>query len=312
MKPTSLLALVLIGALACTVHAPGSSEEAGGLANGSFTAELDGFRIHYEVHGRGPVLMTLPNSWGLSLQALRAMYRPLEERLTLVYFDPRGMGGSGPVREDADRGRAAVRADFEALRQHLGLAKVNVLGWSNGAINLIWLAHDHPETLLSALFLHGIASFTGEDMKELSREHPDLMNAYAAFQKEVSDPDMPVSEKTARQRRMMLEVYFPTLFADRAAAPAASRRCSGRPSSAGPTRTTRTASPSSTPGTCSPPSPSGASSWPVPTTWRHRRRWRCSPTACPTPSSWCSGTAGTSRPWKSRPPSRPPSTSSWE
>jgi proline iminopeptidase len=227
MKPTSLLALVLIGALACTVHAPGSSEEAGGLANGSFTAELDGFRIHYEVHGRGPVLMTLPNSWGLSLQALRAMYRPLEERLTLVYFDPRGMGGSGPVREDADRGRAAVRADFEALRQHLGLAKVNVLGWSNGAINLIWLAHDHPETLLSALFLHGIASFTGEDMKELSREHPDLMNAYAAFQKEVSDPDMPVSEKTARQRRMMLEVYFPTLFADRAAAPAALEKVFG-------------------------------------------------------------------------------------
>ena len=38
MKPTSFLALVLVGALGCTVHAPGPSDEAGGLANGSFTA----------------------------------------------------------------------------------------------------------------------------------------------------------------------------------------------------------------------------------------------------------------------------------
>jgi proline iminopeptidase len=227
MKPTSFLALVLIGTLGCTVHAPGPSDEAGGLANGSFTAELDGFRIHYEVHGRGPVLMTLPNSWGLSLQALRAMYGPLEERLTLVYFDPRGMGGSGPVREDADRGRAAVRADFETLRQHLGLAKVNAIGWSNGAINLIWLAHDHPETLSSALFLHGVASFTEEDMKATARDHPELMKAYAALLKQVSDPDMPVAEKTALQRKVWLEDYFPILFADRAAAPAALERVFG-------------------------------------------------------------------------------------
>ena len=68
--------------------------------------------------------MALTNSWGLSLEALRAMYRPLEEKLTLVYFDPRGMGGSGPVREESDRGLAAVRADFQALRAHLKLQKV--------------------------------------------------------------------------------------------------------------------------------------------------------------------------------------------
>jgi proline iminopeptidase len=228
MTPTPLRALALVGTLAgCTVHAPGPSEEPSGLANGSFTAALDGFRIHYEVHGRGPALMTLPNSWGLSLQALRAMYRPLEERLTLVYFDPRGIGGSGPVREDADRGRAAVRADFEALRQHLGLARVNAIGWSNGAINLIWLAHDHPETLSSALFLHGVASFSAEDMKAAAQEHPELMKAYAALLREVSDPDMPVAEKTARQRKMWLEDYFPTLFADRAAAPAALEKVFG-------------------------------------------------------------------------------------
>src|SRR5512134_1465289 len=124
------LALLVLGftavaiAAACTVRAPEKETPPGALASGSFTAELNGFRIHYEVHGQGPALMALTNSWGLSLEALRAMYRPLEERLTLVYFDPRGMGGSGPVHEDADRGMEAVRADFQALRAHLKLERV--------------------------------------------------------------------------------------------------------------------------------------------------------------------------------------------
>ncbi|HYN03208.1 MAG TPA: alpha/beta hydrolase, partial [Vicinamibacteria bacterium] len=128
LEVSPLALLVAAWAAACTAQAPEAKRSAsvtGGLANGSFTAELNGFRIHYEVHGQGPVLMALTNSWGLSLEALRAMYRPLEEKLTLVYFDPRGMGGSGPVRDESDRGLAAVRADFQALRAHLKLEKVN-------------------------------------------------------------------------------------------------------------------------------------------------------------------------------------------
>jgi proline iminopeptidase len=158
--------------------------------------------------------MTLPNSWGLSLEGLRAMYRPLEERLTMVYFDPRGMGGSEAVREDAERGLAAVRADFEALREHLGLETVNAIGWSNGAVNLIWLAHEHPETLSSAIFLHGMASFTEEDAATLQETRPELMAAYTRFMEEMSDPELSAEEKTARQRQMWLEEYFPMLFAD--------------------------------------------------------------------------------------------------
>ena len=180
---------------------------AGGLANGSFTADLNGFRIHYEVHGQGPVLMALTNSWGLSLEALRAMYRPLEEKLTLVYFDPRGMGGSGPVRQDADHGLAAVRADFQALRAHLKLEKVNAIGWSNGAINLIWLAQEHPETLSSAVFVHGMASLGVEDMVAMQAQHPAPTRSYGALMAAVSKPaahrrrsDRPAAEDVARGR----------------------------------------------------------------------------------------------------------------
>jgi pimeloyl-ACP methyl ester carboxylesterase len=208
----------LVALAACTARAPEakpSPSAAPGLANGSFTAELNGFRLHYEVHGQGPVLMALTNSWGLSLEALRAMYRPLEKKLTLVYFDPRGMGGSEPVREESDRGLAAVRADFQALRAHLRLERVNAIGWSNGAINLIWLAHEHPETLSSAIFLHGMASMTEQDNAEVEAKYPELMKKYVALLAAVKRPGLSVAEQNALQRKMWLEDYFPVLFADR-------------------------------------------------------------------------------------------------
>ena len=215
LDPFVLALLAVAVATACTVKAPGKAPSSSPeLANGSFVAELNGFRIHYEVHGQGPVLMALTNSWGLSLEALRAMYRPLEERLTLVYFDPRGMGGSGAVREESDRGLAAVRADFQALRSHLEIEKVNAIGWSNGAINLIWLAHERPETLSSAIFVHGVASSGPEDTKAVQAQHPELMKKYVALMNAEAKPGLSVAEQNALQRKMWLEDYFPVLCAD--------------------------------------------------------------------------------------------------
>ena len=75
---------VLFSVLSCA----GDQAPEPGLENGSFTAELDGRTVHYEVHGTGPVLMTVPNSWGLSLEGLRAMYRPLEAHAILAERPP--------------------------------------------------------------------------------------------------------------------------------------------------------------------------------------------------------------------------------
>lgn len=192
-----------------------------GLENGSFMAELNGFNIHYEVHGRGPVLMTVPNSWGLTLAGLRALFRPLEERVTVVYFDPRGMGESDPIREDSDMGMAAVRQDFDALRRHLGLDTVNAIGWSNGCTNLVMLASEYPDTLDGAIFLHGIASFGPEDMAEFVSAHPRLLELYTRYQQEVvASDELSAEEKTARLRTLWMNDYFPLLFADPEEAPA--------------------------------------------------------------------------------------------
>jgi proline iminopeptidase len=209
------------------------------LANGSFKAEIGGRTIHYEVHGRGPVLMTLTNSWGLTLDGLRGLYRPLEDRLTLVSFDPRGMGSSSPARTDLDRGMAAVREDFDALRRHLGIERANVIGWSNGAMNLQLLASEHPETIESAIFLHGIASYTREDMEAFAKKFPEMTARFVAFQKEQQDPQRTDDERTARQKAFWMAEYFPFLLADpKASRPKLEEAFRGQPFSAPHTRQT--------------------------------------------------------------------------
>lgn len=184
------------------------------LANGSFDATLDGRPVHYEVHGTGPVLMALTNSWGLTSDAMRRLFRPLESKLTMVYFDPRGMGRSGPARTDADRGMATVREDFDALRRHLKIEQANVIGWSNGAMNLLLLATDKPATLRTAIVVHGVASNTQEDLEAFMAKYPDMTARYLAFQKELADPALTDAQRTERVRRMWLDDYFPFLLAD--------------------------------------------------------------------------------------------------
>jgi proline iminopeptidase len=222
MKILTGIALIMgVVALAgCAPAEPPPAEEPAsqGLENGSFTANLNGFDIHYEVHGRGPVLMTLPNSWGLSFEGLRNLYRPLEEKLTMVYFDPRGMGESADIRDESDMGLEAVRSDFQALREHLGLASVAVIGWSNGAMNLIPLAAERPETIDAAIFLHGAASFTAEDYAAIAAKYPELIEASKEFDQQMQNAELSAEEKTSALRATWLGEWFPLSFADRTAA----------------------------------------------------------------------------------------------
>jgi pimeloyl-ACP methyl ester carboxylesterase len=210
MLRVSTLVIVIVTAVAA---GPARAADAP-LANGSFTADLGGRKVHYEVHGQGPVLMTLTNSWGLTGEGLRGLYRPLEEKLTLVYFDPRGMGTSGPARTDADRGMAAVREDFRALQKHLKIGKANVIGWSNGAMNLLLLATETPDALARAIFVHGIASFGKEDMVAFGERFPDVTRRFSEFGKQMADPKLTDADRTAMQKKMWMGEYFPFLLKD--------------------------------------------------------------------------------------------------
>jgi proline iminopeptidase len=176
------------------------------LENGSFDAQLDGFRIHYEVHGSGPVCMVMPVSWGMSHEGMRGFLKGLEPYLTMVYFDPRGLGRSEEVREESDRSLAAVRADFDALRQHLGLEKVILLGWSNSGFNSIKYAGTHPDAVSRLLLLH--------TFHEIKPEWLEGFKTFAARMRELMTPDRSEDDLNGLMRRMLTEEWPPAMLHD--------------------------------------------------------------------------------------------------
>ena len=184
------------------------------LENGDFTAEIGDVSIHYVVSGSGPPVMVLTNSWGITVDGLQSLFSRLEDDFTMIYFDPRGMGGSGRVREDADMGMAAVRTDFDNLRQHLGLEQVRAIGWSNGAGNLIYHAAQYPETISHAVFLHGIVRFGPEDLGSITESYPELSAAFEPIYQELADESLSDDERDTRWKRFVVETWFPELFAD--------------------------------------------------------------------------------------------------
>ncbi len=228
---TTLLALIGVAGCGDSSHKtdPGTSGYAedtdqtvtsSTLDNGDFTADVEGRRVHYVVSGSGPALMVLPNSWGITIEGLQGLFGGLEDEFTLVYFDPRGMGGSGEIEEEADMGMAAVRTDFDRIRSHLGLDQVRVIGWSNGAQNLVYLAAEYPDTITHAVFLHGVPRFGPEDMAPIVERYPDLTAAFGAIQQELANESMSDAEKDSKWKSFVIETWFPELFAD----PEAGRR----------------------------------------------------------------------------------------
>jgi pimeloyl-ACP methyl ester carboxylesterase len=223
---TIALASSILITLACGQPAPPAEDpetvaEPTALEEGAFDAEIGGRTIHYEVRGNGPAVMVVTNSWGVTIPGLRGMLGGLEDRLTMIYFDPRGLGGSSPITEDSDMSMAAVREDFDRLRQHLGLDSVNAIGWSNGATNLILLAAERPETIDAAVFVHGAASFGAQDMTLMAQRYPEFAEMYMAFTREMADESVSDEIKTVRMREMWLEEYFPMVTGDpESAAPA--------------------------------------------------------------------------------------------
>ena len=104
----------------------------------------DGTVLSYRTLGTGPVVVCVPGG-----PARDSVYfgnlGGLDAKRTLVIYDNRGTGASAHA-SNVDSYRADHLAeDLEALRQHLGLERMNVLGHSGGAqIAVLYAARRKP------------------------------------------------------------------------------------------------------------------------------------------------------------------------
>jgi len=104
----------------------------------------DGRKLAYKRTGSGPTLVCHGGGPGFSSLYLGDL-GGLDERLELILLDPRGTGGSD---RPADPRAYAIEDyvdDLEALRRHLGLERIDLLGHSHGGMVAITYAARHPE-----------------------------------------------------------------------------------------------------------------------------------------------------------------------
>ena len=175
------LVVLLWGAVA--IEAAGSAP----MAVGEHEAVLNGVRLHYTVSGSGPVLLAHSGGPGMDARTWDDL-AGIDGFATVVVLHPRGSGLSG----DAPNGSYALAdyaADIEALRQHLGVDQIALLGWSHGGMVAMQYAAAYPEAV-SRLILYSTSAYLGEFLEDIEaavqryRDQPWFDDAYAALQDE--------------------------------------------------------------------------------------------------------------------------------
>ena len=108
----------------------------------SFTT-ADGRKLTYRKLGHGPVLVCHPGGPGFSSTYFGDL-AALWEQFTLVMLNPRGTAGSERPADPRAYQIDDYVADLEALRAHLGLERMLLLGHSHGGVAAMAYAAAHP------------------------------------------------------------------------------------------------------------------------------------------------------------------------
>ena len=115
-------------------------------------ASYDGTELSYRVAGDGPPLVGLPGGPGRAVDYLGDL-GGLAQSHRLILLDSRGVGSSDDPADPATFGVDRLVADVEALRAHLGLDRMALLGHSAGAILATLYAAAFPERLSRLILL---------------------------------------------------------------------------------------------------------------------------------------------------------------
>jgi 3-oxoadipate enol-lactonase len=124
-------------------------------------AELNGFEIHYDVHGEGEPLLCV-HGLGCDRRAWGLQVEPFSRQFQTVFFDNRDVGRSS--RATHDYTTADMAGDVLALADHLELASFHLLGISLGGMVSQHVALTAPERVrtLTLAVTHGGVQKAGQ------------------------------------------------------------------------------------------------------------------------------------------------------
>ena len=124
----------------------------------------EGLTLSYERRGSGPLLVCHPGGPGGSAAEFLD-FAGLDDTFELVLHSPRGSHGSDPA---GDYALASYVGDLEALREHLGVERMNLLGFSHGGIVAMAYAAAHGGRIERLLLVDTLAVW-GEEAEAAMR-----------------------------------------------------------------------------------------------------------------------------------------------
>ena len=125
---------------------------------GEYTAELNGLKHWYRVSGKGPVCLMPSPAWGASSDLYFRTLKQLEKYFTVVYLDSRGCGRSARPQTAKEYTWDLLVSDLDALRAHLKQEKVWLMGHSEGGIEAVHYACNHPGRVAGLVLLAASAA----------------------------------------------------------------------------------------------------------------------------------------------------------
>jgi len=127
------------------------SLEAGSLPARADTFETQGVTIWYEVRGSGSGTPLVVANGGPGFDHSYLLCGDVWDRLAknrkVVFYDQRGNGKSSELKDGQPCGLAEQIDDLDALRAHLELDKIDLLGHSWGGYLVMAYASRHPERI---------------------------------------------------------------------------------------------------------------------------------------------------------------------
>lgn len=169
----------------------------------------DGLTLSYERRGSGPLLVCHPGGPGGSAAEFRD-FAGLDDTFELLLFSPRGSHGSDPADEYSLR---SYVQDLEELREHLGVDRLDLLGFSHGGIVAMAYAAAFGQRI-RRLVLAATLAVWGDEAEaamqrtiETRREEPWFAEAQKAIEEEQAGEFSSAEELVANVQRQM-PLYF--------------------------------------------------------------------------------------------------------
>lgn len=133
---------------ACSTYTSSAVEDVGPRLSRTegFVSVGDSLQLYYRTMGSGSdTVVVVHGGPGYDQNSLEADLEPMVAGRTLVFYDQRGTGRSTVTNDPAELTATHFVSDLEALRHHLGISRMTLMGQGWGAGLAALYAREHPD-----------------------------------------------------------------------------------------------------------------------------------------------------------------------